>query len=65
MESGSMPITLLDRCRAETARLQEELRRRTRFIEAGIRINTPAGAIEHLRAKLSELNALEERYATR
>jgi len=50
MESGSMPMTLLDRCRAETARLQEELRRRIRFIEAGIRINTPAGAIEHLRA---------------
>jgi len=65
MESGSMPMTLLDRCRAETARLQEELRRRIRFIEAGIRINTHAGAIEHLRAKLSELNALEERYATR
>jgi len=55
--------TLLDRCRQETARLKEELRRGIQFIESGSRLNVPPGEVELLAAKLSEHEALERQYA--
>ena len=55
--------TLLDRCRAGTARLQDELLRRIRYIESGIRLNVPAGEIEALHAQLAEDEFLVEQDA--
>jgi hypothetical protein len=55
--------TLLDRCRVNTARLQDELRRQIQFIESGIRLNVPAGEIAALKAQLSEHESLVEQYA--
>jgi hypothetical protein len=54
---------LLDRCRANTARLQDELRRQIQFIESGIRLNVPAGELEAVRAQLAEHESLVEQYA--
>lgn len=54
---------LFERCLANTARLQQELRGQIEFIESGIEINVPAGEMDELKTKLAELDALIKQYA--
>jgi hypothetical protein len=57
-------ISLLDPCREQTAALQAGLRRGIEFIESGTRLNVPQGELERMKAMLSDLDALMERYGT-
>jgi hypothetical protein len=57
-------ISLLDRCREQTAALRAELRRGIEFIESGTRLNVPQGELERMKALLSDLDAPMEKYGT-
>jgi hypothetical protein len=54
--------TLLDRCLEQTDRLRGELRRGIEFIETGRRLSAPDRELQRLKAMLSELNFLVDRY---
>jgi hypothetical protein len=54
--------SLLDRCLEETDRLRNELRRGIEFIESGTHLNATEEDLETLKARLSALNSLVEKY---